>query len=148
MSKIITIFVFAFWGSISLDACAAQNDPVNHVGHDLHGKGITKPVRNEEWYLKQIRKSGRFKAIALGSDGAKFPSGHLMVDHLAQQATIQNRPVIENNKATEGDLKKDSSLAKPNGITFMFVPAFLSNKLMDMQKRSDMPTTLIISWKE
>ena len=115
MSKIITFFALIFFGAISLDVCAAQSDPVKHAKHHLHGKGTARPIRNQEWYLQQIRESDRFKAIALESDDVKSS----MVDHLVQQATIPDHPVDE----TEGIAKKD-----PAKLNFMFVPAFLNHK--------------------
>jgi hypothetical protein len=133
MLKLITILVLIFFGTISLDACAAQDAPVKHR---LHDKEIVRPVRNQEWYLRQIKESDRFKAIALESDDAKSS----MVDHLAQQATIPNHPIVETEGVTT---KKD-----PSKFTFMFVPAFLNHKLMDLQNRPDVYPTFTMTWKE
>ena len=139
MSKLITILVLISIGAISHDACAAQDDHAPHVKHHLRSEKITKPVRNQEWYLKHIKESDQFKAIALESDDAKSS----MVDHLVQQATLPNYPIVENNTVTEGVAKID-----PSKFTFMFVPPFLNHKLMDLQNRPDMYPTFTMSWHE
>jgi hypothetical protein len=113
-------------------SCAFQNAPVKHR---LHGKGMAKPVRTQEWYLQQIRESDRFKAIALESDNAKSST----VDHLIQQATISNHLFVE----TEGIAKIDRSK-----FNFVVVPAFLNHKLMDLQNRPDMYPAFTMMWKE
>jgi len=139
VSKLITILVLISFGAISFDVCAAQDDPAPPVKHHLRSEKITKPVRNQEWYLKQIKESEQFKAIALESDDAKSS----MVDHLVQQATLPNYPIVENNTVTEGVTKTD-----PSKFTFMFVPPFLNHKLMDLQNRPDMYPTFTMSWHE
>ena len=156
MLKVIFTLVLTTLGAISFNSCAAQDEHANQIKRHLHGKGKTKPVkneeiatpvRNEEWYLDQVRASDRFKAAALGNDGAEFSPRYMMVDHLVQQATISNHPIVENNKDTGSPYKNDSSLANSNKITFMIVPPVLSNKLMDLQKRPDIHPTVTFSWK-
>jgi hypothetical protein len=135
MSKIITILALIFLGTISLDAYAAQDAQDAPVKHRLHDKVKAKPVRNQEWYLQQIRESDRFKAIALESDDAKSAT----VDHLVQQTTISDQPIVE----TEGVAKID-----PSKFNFMFVPPFINHKLMDLQSRPDVYPTFMMTWNE
>jgi len=123
-----------FLGTISLDAYAAQDAQDAPVKHRLHDKVKAKPVRNQEWYLQQIRESDRFKTIALESDDAKST----MVDHRVQQTTISDHLV-----ETAGVAKID-----PSKFNFMFVPPFINHKLMDLQNRPDVYPTFMMTWKE
>ncbi len=148
MSKIFIIFVFTFYCSISFGADVPQESRGDHVKQKLHGKKIPGPVRNNEWYLSHIKNSDRFKAIALGNDGGKFTSEYKMVDLAVQQATISNQPIVENNMANEGILKKNSSMASSGKINFMFVPALPNLKLMGLQKNPETHPTFTIFWKE
>ncbi len=117
------------------DQSQGNNETVAPVKHRLHDKKITQPVRNHEWYLKQITESEQFKAIALENEGANSS----MVDHLVQQAATPNYPSVK----TESVFKKD-----PSKFTFVFVPAFLNHKLMDLQNRPDMYPAFTMMWKE
>ena len=153
MSKIITILALILLGSISLSISAAQDNQVAHKKHHSHPKETTEPVRNEDWYLSQARKSEQFKAIALERDGASFLPENMLVDHPMQQATTSNHPVDKNNQNIQGLLKKNSSLADPHKITFLFVPPIPNNKLfdnkiIDLQNRSDLHPSLMLLWKE
>lgn len=147
MSKIV-VLAFILFGSSCLDVYAAQSKQQIHKKHHAHSKEITIPVRTEEWYLSKARESERFKAIALESETDNFLPSDMMLDHLNPHATIFNQPVDEANKNMNGFFKKNSALADPNKVIFMFLPPIPNNKLIDIQNRMDLHPTFILLWKE
>jgi len=104
------------------------------------------PVRNGDWYLNQARESGQFKSFA--REGGSFLNRPMTDDQLLKQATVSNHSVDVNNQEVTGSMKKNSSLANPNEITFMFIPPIPNNKLIDLPSRLDLHPTFMLLWKE
>jgi len=129
-----------------LGFCESKDKKVPHKKSHSQRKNITMPVRNGEWYLDQARESERFKSIASG--GGSFLNRQMTDDQLVKQATISNRPVDANNQEVTGSVKKNTSLANPNEINFMFIPPIPNNKLIDLPGRLNLHPTFMLLWKE
>jgi hypothetical protein len=171
MSRVFAILILVCFGVTSFDASAAHGKRVKHAGHQKNAHPAKSPVgkhparakkaiehassaksadtaRNEEWYLDQARKSQGFKAVASVNHDAKFQPKGALVDHLVQQATVTNRQAVVEGNAAESVVRKTSVFPDQNKVTFMFVPPYVGNKLMDLQKRQDAPPMFTLSWKE
>ena len=69
-------------------------------------------------------------------------------DKVLKQATVSNRTFDINTQEVTGNEKKYSPLAKPNEITFMFIPPLPNKKLIEFPNRSDQHPTFMLLWKE
>jgi len=139
----LAIFIFP-----GLGFCAGQGKKVTHKKTHPHRTEIIMPVRNGEWYLNQARESGQFKSIAKEGEGGIFLNRQVTDDKVLKQATVSNRAVDTNTEEVTGNDKKYSTLAKPNEITFMFIPPLPNKKLIEFPNRSDQHPTFMLLWKE
>lgn len=149
MSKFIFVLTLFFAGAFCCDAFAVEQAPGITGKHHPRGNKIAAPAGIGERYLKPLKDTGRFRAIALGNDGARLSPDYMVTDQLVREATVPNPALVPNptfsakNKAAMGASNNDSS-----HLSVIFVPAFLNRKIMEMTNSPEMYPTLTMSWKE
>jgi hypothetical protein len=148
MPRISFLLMLALLLSLSSAFSESLDKKAPHKKSHSHRKEITMPVRNGEWYLNQARESGQFKSFARESGQEDFLNRKMSDDQLLKQATVSNRRADANNQEVRDSVKKNSSLANPNEITFLFIPPIPNNKLIDLPSRLDSHPTFMLLWKE